>query len=183
MPMEVLQLPSLSPGRLGSSLDQTVLLSGHSAVLILPACVIHAEVSKLVHSSPPLFVSSACTKWLLILTVRHAEPSAFMHVTHSTLQVSLVLEFHTLVLMCDAGQVKKGQQHAERHCSCVALGKLQCKVAAKCQTARSLTPVRHTTSNPCTSQLDPHMASGHIMIVCLSAMQKDWIQQFAPMSG
>ena len=83
MPIEVLQLPSLRLGRLGSSLDQTVLLIGHSAVLlqrcILPACVVHAEVSKLVHSNPPLFVSSACTKWLLILAVRHAKPSAFMH--------------------------------------------------------------------------------------------------------
>ena len=46
---------------------------------ILPACVIHAEVSKLVHSSPSLLVSSACTKWPFILADRHAKPSAFMH--------------------------------------------------------------------------------------------------------
>ena len=60
-----------------------VLLIGHSAVLlqryILPACVVHAEVSKLAHSSPALFVSSACTKCLLILAVRHTKPSASRH--------------------------------------------------------------------------------------------------------
>ena len=73
--------------------------------------------------------------------------------------------------------------HAERHSSCVALGELHSKVAAKCQAARSLTPMRHTISNPHTSQPDPHMASDHIMIVGLSTMQKHWIQQFAPMFG
>ena len=85
--------------------------------------------------------------------------------------------------MCDAGQVKKGQQHVERHCSCVTLGKLHSKVATKCQTARSLAPVRHTIPNPRTSHPDPHMASDHLMIVSLCTMQKDRIQQFAPMFG
>ena len=65
----------------------------------------------------------------------------------------------------------------------MALGKLHRIVAATCQTARSLTPVRHTISNPHSSQPDPHMASGHILIVSLSTMQKDWLQQFAPMFG
>ena len=103
--------------------------------------------------------------------------------THLTLQMSLALGFHVLVLMCDAGQLKKGHQHAERHCSCVALGKLHCIVAAKCQTAQSLTPVRHTIPNPHTSQPDPHMASGHNLIVSLLTMPKDWLQPFAPMFG
>ena len=77
---------------------------------------------------------------------------------------------------------KHAFQHAERHCSCGALGKLHSIVAAKCQTARSLTPVRHTIPNPHTSQLDPHVASGHILMVSLFTMQ-DWLQQFAPCSG
>ena len=36
---------------------------------------------------------------------------------------------------------------------------------------------------PHTSQPDPHVASGHILIVSLSTMQKDWLQHFAPMFG
>ena len=41
------------------------------------------------------------------------------------------------------------------------------------RTARSL-------PNPHTSQPDPHVASCHILIVSLSTMQNDWLQQFAP---
>ena len=74
-------------------------------------------------------------------------------------------------------------QHAERHCSCMALSKLHSIVSAKCQTARSLTPVRQTIPNPLTSQPDPHTASGHTMSMSLYTMQKDLIQQFAAIFG
>ena len=61
-------------------------------------------------------------------------------------------------------------QQLELNWTCMlsnTFGKMHSKVAAKCQTARSLTPVRHTIPNPHTTQPDPSMASGHIMIVCV----------------
>ena len=45
-----------------------------------------------------------------------------------------------------------------------------CTVAHACDTP---------SPNPHTSQPDPHMASGHILIVSLSTIQKNWLQQFA----
>ena len=78
MSVELLQLPSLRLGRLGSSLDQTVLIIRHSHVH-LQRYICSPEISKFVWTNRPLRASSAWRRWLLILAVRHAKPSVFTH--------------------------------------------------------------------------------------------------------